>query len=496
MIGLKDLLKRVDVLQVQGNQFLDVTGLAYDSRQVQPGNIFICIKGFQSDGHNYICDAYRRGAIGIVVEQPVDVIEGLTVIQVPDSRVALAQLAVQFYNYPSEKLGLIGITGTNGKTTTAHLIESILKEAGQKTGMIGTIANRIGDQNFEVEHTTPESLDLQKLLNQMVEKNVDWTVMEVSSHALSLQRVAETYYDLAVFTNLTQDHLDFHGDLDSYLQAKLKLFSTLNNGPKAKLAKAVINLDDPFGQAFVQAAGDREIFSYGIRQPARVKAEQVELCNKGISFRLVCEQWTEKVNLSTPGLFSVYNALAAASAGLALGISKEKIVRGIEKVQGVPGRFEPVNCGQRFTVIVDYAHTPDGLENVLQTAKQFAKGKIIVVFGCGGDRDKTKRPRMGEIAVRLADQCIITSDNPRSEDPLKIIEDILSGIKHLEGVSGSYQVIPDRREAIFFAVSKAQENDVVIIAGKGHENYQILQDRTIHFDDRETVREALGGGKK
>lgn len=497
-ISLDILLKNLDYLLIKGDRNLEVSGIAYDSRRVQPGNLFVCIQGLKSDGHDYIYDAYARGAVGIIVERPVDVSNDLvlTIVQVLDSRVALAQLAVQFYNYPSQKIGLIGITGTNGKTTTAHLIESILQQNEQKTGLIGTIANRIGTKNFAVEHTTPESLDLQCLLNQMVYEKVDWAVMEVSSHALSLHRVDGTYYDLGIFTNLTQDHLDFHGDFTHYLESKLKLFSSLEKGPKAKWSKGIINLDDSSSKFFIQAIGENKVISYGLDKPAQIRAEDIETDNQGVSFQLVSEQWREKIRINTPGLFSVYNALAAISTGLALNIPKEKIVQGVETVQGVPGRFESVDCGQDFAIIIDFAHTPDGLKNILQTAKQFAQGKIILVFGCGGDRDKTKRPLMGEIAARFADRWIITSDNPRSEDPNAIIEDIVAGVRRGKDVAGKYEIVPDRREAIFSAVLEAKKNDLIIIAGKGHENYQILRDRTIYFDDREVVKDALGGGQK
>ncbi|HHV72612.1 MAG TPA: UDP-N-acetylmuramoyl-L-alanyl-D-glutamate--2,6-diaminopimelate ligase [Clostridia bacterium] len=495
-MNLNNLLEGVDLIEIIGDSTIEVTGLAYDSRQVKPGNIFVCIKGFKSDGHNYIADACRRGAVGVVVERTVDDLDGLTVIKVPDSRLALAQLAVRFYNFPSQSLGLIGVTGTNGKTTTTYLIESILQENGKKTGLIGTIANKIGNKSFAVEHTTPESLDLQQFLKKMVKEQVEWAVMEVSSHALSLHRVDETYYDLAVFTNLTQDHLDFHLDFDNYLEAKLKLFRMLKKGPKGKTAKAVINLDDFYGKDFIQAAEGLDIITYGINSSAQVKAKEIKITSKGVTFTLVSREWTDKIKLNTPGLFSVYNALAAISVGLALNIPREKIIAGLSKVKGVPGRFESIDCGQDFGVIVDYAHTPDGLENILQTAKQFAQRKIILVFGCGGDRDKKKRPQMGQIALRYADKCIITSDNPRSEDPLAIIEDILTGIRGIKEFEGKYTVIPDRKEAIFYAISEAEKDDLVIIAGKGHENYQILKDKTIHFDDREVAREVLKGGKK
>ncbi len=467
-----------------------IRGIAYDSRRVEPGFLFVAIKGFKTDGHLFINDAVRRGAVAVVVQDDVTVPEGVAKVRVDDTRRVLPVLSARFFDYPARKMLVVGVTGTNGKTTTTNLIERIYRWHGMKTGLIGTIHNRIGDRLLPVEHTTPESTDLQKLLAEMAAEGVGAVAMEVSSHALALHRVDQCEFDVAVFTNLTQDHLDFHKDMDDYLRAKLLLFTGLGrdshkNSPK----RAVVNADDPAADR-VKAACAVPVITYGIHRPADVVAQDVRVTARGMSYTAVVNGEQVPLNLKLTARFNAYNSLAALAAGLACDIPPRTIKRALEEAPGVPGRFELVDRGQDFAVVVDYAHTPDGLENVLSTAREIAAaGRVITVFGCGGDRDRTKRPRMGEIAARFSDLAVVTSDNPRTEDPLSIIEDIMPGIRGVPGAE--YLVIPDRREAIGRAIRSAGPGDVVVIAGKGHEDYQIVGRRRLHFDDREEAAAVL-----
>jgi len=495
---MKKLAELVSVLpdkEVKGPQDIIIEGIHYDSRQIKPGHLFLCIEGFTYDGHQFIPEALTRGAKALVVQKEVAVPEGVTVIRVPNTRTVLPLLASQWYDHPSRNLGVVGVTGTNGKTTTTHLIENILKAAGKKTGLIGTVNNRIGDQVLPVERTTPESVDLQDLLAQMVDKKVDCAVMEVSSHALELHRVDYCEYDVAVFTNVTQDHLDFHNDIESYLGSKAKLFSQLNEtifgNSKEQEKVGVINIDDPHSHILRERTKVR-VLTYGVKNVADIMAKDIEVTLKGLQFKVTTPEGELDLNLNLTGLFNVYNSLAAIGAALALKIPLPAIKKGLEQIKGVAGRFELVDEGQEFAVVVDYAHTPDSLENILKTAQAFVKGKIISVFGCGGDRDRTKRPIMGKIGTTYSDYSIITSDNPRSEDPERITADVEVGAK--EG-GGNYEVIVDRKEAIGKAITKAQKGDMVIIAGKGHETYQIFRDGTVPFDDCQVAREYLRGIK-
>jgi UDP-N-acetylmuramoyl-L-alanyl-D-glutamate--2,6-diaminopimelate ligase len=487
---LSNLLNNLEVLEISGNPELEICGLDYDSRQIDQGFLFVAIPGFKTDGHNYIDAALGRGAVALVVERGVSAPQGVVVVKVPDTRLALAQLAASYYGNPSTKMRLIGITGTNGKTTTSYLIEEILQRQGYRTGLLGTISNRIGGKEFSVQHTTPESLELQKLLAQMVDVNSDYAVMEVSSHALALNRVEGCEFDVAVFTNLTQDHLDFHHCIEDYRNAKLSLFVNLGvKVSKSGLKYAVVNVDDAEGNRFA-ASTPVEVITYGIKQEAMVTAKEIRITPQGASFKGVLPSQEVNIKLNLTGRFSIYNALAALAVGWREGIELDQIRDALEAVPGVPGRFELVDCGQDFAVIVDYAHTPDGLENVLSTAREVASGRVITVFGCGGDRDRTKRPLMGEVVARLSDYAVVTSDNPRTEDPLLIIEDILPGI--CKTGSKGYEVIPDRREAIQKAMQQAKAGDMVVIAGKGHETYQLVGSAVLDFDDRKVSREILG----
>ncbi|SHI58590.1 UDP-N-acetylmuramoylalanyl-D-glutamate--2,6-diaminopimelate ligase [Desulfofundulus thermosubterraneus DSM 16057] len=480
-----ELIEGQTCLAVGGNQQVHIAGIAYDSRQVQPGFLFVAVEGFTTDGHRYVEQAVSRGAVAVVVQKEIPLPSGIAFARVPDTRLALALLAARYYSYPSRKLKLIGVTGTNGKTTTTHLLAAIYRAVGNKVGLIGTIANWIGGRVLPVSHTTPESLDLQKLLAEMVNNGIEVAVMEVSSHALALNRVAGCAFDAGVFTNITQDHLDFHRDMEDYLAAKTLLFRGL--GRDGKPALAVINADDPRAER-IAAATKVPVYTYGLSAEAQVRAQEVKVTPRGASFT-VTGPWGEcPVNLKLTGYFNVYNALAALTAALAGGVPLPLAVRALESVEGVPGRFELVNRGQDFAVVVDYAHTPDGLENILTTARAITRGRLITVFGCGGDRDPTKRPLMGEIAARLSDLPVITSDNPRTEDPMKIISQVEEGVRRIRS---DYQVVPDRRQAIRFALGVAAPGDTVIIAGKGHENYQIIGTTKYPFDDRSEVTKVL-----
>lgn len=464
-------------------------GLAYDSRRVGPGFVFFAVKGFQDDGHLYVQDAVQRGAVGVVVERPVPVPPPVGVVQVSNVRRALALAAARFYGHPAEHLRMVGVTGTNGKTTTTHLIRAVFQTQGKKAGLIGTLYNKIGDKIVPGERTTPESLDLQALLRRMVDEGVEAVAMEVSSHALALERVTGIEFDVAVFTNLTQDHLDFHQDLEDYFAAKARLFAALEEpGTKSRPKAAVLNTDDPYGKRLVSLSGV-ETVTYGIENPADVRARDVVFTAGGTSFEADTPWGRASVNLKLAGRFNVYNALAAFAVGGLEGLPPSEVARALEDVTVVPGRFERIEAGQDFTVVVDYAHTPDGLASVLQTARALSRGRLIVVFGCGGDRDPTKRPVMGEIAGRLADFTVITSDNPRREDPLAIIAAIEAGVRSAGG--NRYVVEPDRREAIRIALRYAQPGDLVVLAGKGHEDYQIIGDRKLPFDDREVATAIL-----
>ncbi|MDT8859124.1 UDP-N-acetylmuramoyl-L-alanyl-D-glutamate--2,6-diaminopimelate ligase [Alkalihalobacillus sp. MEB130] len=458
-----------------------VTSLEMDSRNVKEGTVFICIKGYTVDGHDYAQQAERKGAVAVIAERPLSV--SIPVIIVPDTKRAMAKLACHFYGYPTEKLHLIGVTGTNGKTTVTHLIEKIMQDDHKKTGLIGTMYTKVGSTQYETKNTTPESLPLQQLFNEMVVEQVDVALMEVSSHALHLGRVRGCDFNVAVFTNLSPDHLDYHGTMESYLYAKGLLFSQLGNTFSNKVA--VLNADDPASTELARLT-TVDVVKYGVREEADIVANNIKISPSGTTFDLTAFGESESVSLKLIGMFSVYNALAAIAAAYVSGVSLASIKASLEQVEGVAGRFETVDEGQDFTVIVDYAHTSDSLENVLKTVKEFATKRIFAIVGCGGDRDRTKRPVMARIACEEADRAIFTSDNPRSEDPKQIIHDMTEGVS-----DGRYEVVMDRAEAIKQAINEAEKDDIIVIAGKGHETYQILGNQTIHFDDREVARQAI-----
>lgn len=483
---LSKVLKGVDHFRVGAIGDPEISGIAYDSRQVKPGFLFVCISGFKTDGHMFIEDARERGAAAILAEKET-ADSSLPTAICSDSRLALARAAANFYGNPSHQLRLIGVTGTNGKTTTSHLIKAILEEAGKKTGIMGTLYARVGDRSFELKHTTPEAPDIEAFLKVCQEQQAEYVVMEVSSHALVLERVEALDFNVAVFTNLTQDHLDLHETMTSYRDAKLKLFGNLDNRPGNF---SIINADDQYAGDFLSQAGGLAV-SYGIDQAARIKAQEVRVNLKGSEFIVVYPGGRFKVQMKLIGRFSVYNALAAIAFALEEGIAEKTIQSALARVNGVPGRFEQVQCGQDFTVVVDYAHTPDGLENILKTARDILENRLITVFGCGGDRDRGKRPLMGGIAARYSDFTIVTSDNPRSEEPQDIISDIIPGVEKVK--DSRYAIIVDRREAIRHAIHLARPGDLVVIAGKGHETYQLVKGQVLDFDDRLVAAEYLKG---
>ncbi len=473
---LKQLLKDYNVK----NEFDDaeITGIAYDSRKVKPGDVFVCISGFETDGHKYAGKAVEKGAAAVIAEHAVDA--GVPTAVVENTRHALSYAADVFYGHPSGKFRLVGVTGTNGKTTTTFLVKSILEKAGHKVGLIGTNKNMIGERELPSERTTPESLELTELFAEMAKEGADFVVMEVSSHSLSLSRVEFCEFGVGAFTNLTQDHLDFHKTMENYLAAKKKLFDMCKTG--------VINADDEGGRKILADCSCVSV-SYGIDSAADILAGNIDYGAHGVDFDCDALGAAMRIHINTPGRFSVYNALAAVGICTALGISAEDISEGLRSVPGVCGRAEVVPTGRDYTVMIDYAHTPDGIENILKSIRGFAKGRIVILFGCGGDRDRTKRPKMGRIAGELADFCVVTSDNPRTEDPGEIIKEIIPGV---EETGCPYTVIENRKEAIRYALDNAETGDVILLAGKGHETYQILKSGKIHFDEREIVHEILG----
>lgn len=465
---------------LEEHEDIDITGIAYDSRNVLPGNVFVCIKGFETDGHKYAKTACANGAAVIVAEDEIEV--DVPVWYVENSRKTVAELACIYYDNPSEKFKLIGVTGTNGKTTITYLIKSILEASGIMTGVIGTNQNIIGDKVLVTQSTTPttpNALELQQLFNEMAESDAECVVMEVSSHALDLDRVHGCHFDVGVFTNLTRDHLDFHKTMENYRVAKAKLFDISDKG--------VVNFDDEAGKKII-VEKDCDILKVGLSDGCDLRAENISITSSGADFDAVYNGKTYHVRIAIPGKFSVYNAVCAMGAAIQLGIDMDTIIKGLASASGVTGRVEVVPTDTDYTVIIDYAHTPDGLENIISTVQEFAEGDVITLFGCGGDRDNSKRAIMGEIAGNMSDFSIITSDNPRTEDPVSIINQIEEGMKKTDG---KYTVIVDRREAIGYALDMAKKGDVIILAGKGQETYQIIGKEKHDFDERVVVYKHL-----
>ncbi len=477
---LAELIRDLDILDITGDTNIQIAGLAYNSRKVRAGYAFVCVDGMTTDGHDYVGQALDNGAVAFIAQKDLQVPDGIAVIKTNDSRIALACVSDVFFGHISGRLNLIGITGTKGKTTTTFMLKAILETSGRKTGIIGTLGTRIGERVLYSERTTPESLDLQEIFTQMAEEGVKDVVMEVSSQGLALHRVDFCEFSTGVFTNLTRDHIGEkeHASMEEYLLAKCRLFK--------KCKKGLINLDSEYAGRVLEESRC-ETLTYGIEKNADIMAANILKLPQSVEFDLISPWYGGRFRVGIPGRFSVYNSLAAAGVSGLLGVPREAVAAGLEKVQ-VPGRAELVDTGKPFSVIIDYAHTPDSLENILCTVRDYAAGRVICVFGCGGDRDRTKRPMMGEISGRLADYTVITSDNPRTEAPDRIIRDIEEGIK---STAGKYRCICDRREAIKHALEEARNGDVVVLAGKGHETYQTFKDRTIHFDEREVVRELL-----
>ena len=476
---LKEVLKDMAVLACTADLDTDITAICYDSRKAEPGCLFVAVSGFAADGNRFIPMALEKGAAAVVTAKKPD--SGVPYILVESDRLALALLGCNFYGRPAEAMTMIGITGTNGKTSSTLLLKQVLeKTLGARVGLIGTMANMVGEEIIPTERTTPESLDLQALFARMRDAGCTHVVMEVSSHALTLERVGGVHFDVAAFTNLTEDHLDFHKTMDAYCDAKAELFRRCD--------KAVINADDSYALRMLAAAACPYLTVSAAKREG-LYADNVELHAEGISFTAVCGEDREQVRLPIPGYFTVYNALTVLGVARMLGISLHRCAEALKTAEGVKGRVEVVPTpGKPYSVLIDYAHTPDALENVLRSVRDFCKGRLISVFGCGGDRDPIKRPIMGKIGVELSDVAIITSDNPRTEDPMAIIADILKGVNP---ELGEYIVIEDRRKAIRYAMDIAEKNDIIVLAGKGHETYQDIGGQKHHLDEREEVAAHL-----
>lgn len=489
-MNITQLLKGYNYRTIHVTAHEDITGIQYDSRLIEKGNLFVAIKGYQVDGHDYIEKAIQLGARAILcsdlgkIAHMMDQYDSVEWLFVEDTRNALAYVSNIFFNRASRELALIGITGTNGKTSITQLLSDMLEGLNRKTGVIGTIGNKVGDKVYETSVTTPESLNLNKMFREMVTDGTDACLMEVSSHSLSLDRVAYLNYNIGIFTNLTQDHLDFHRDFEEYYSAKRHLFLTTDT-------YNLINGDDPFGQRLVRdmdaLKAKAKTITYGIDQEADIMAKNVSYSMSGVAYDLCTDKFTVRIQVAIPGKIYVYNTLAAIGALILMGATKEDVLKAVDNIKAVPGRFEKVESPVNINVIVDYAHAPDALKNVLAIAKEFTEGRLIVVFGCGGDRDKTKRPLMGKIALEGADYVVVTSDNPRTEVASDIIKDIIVDYSK----TGDFTVIEDRKEAIEKAIDMATSGDTVVIAGKGHETYQILGTEKIDFDDRLIAKDAL-----
>jgi len=479
---LGKLFESIPVLGIAGAKEVEIEGLAYDSRQVEPGWLFVAVPGHEADGSRYIADAVSRGAVAVVSENELDLGASATHVQVAQARRALAQIAKAFHGNLSREMKIVGVTGTNGKTTTAYMIRDLLRAGGLVPGLLGTVAYEIGDHSIPASRTTPEAPDLHALFHKMKRAGCDSAVMEVSSHAIALQRIHGIDFAVGVFTNLTQDHLDYHNDMETYFNVKAQLF---RHGSRA----AVINIDDPWGRKLAEDRSvEAEVLTYGFGGPAMVRATHAKVGAHGTRFRVQTPWGKARICLRLLGRFNIHNALAALAAGGLLGIGLDTMARALANVANVPGRLEQIPNRKRRKVFVDYAHTDDALRNVLGTLREICKGRLIVVFGCGGNRDRGKRKLMGQVAAELADFCIVTSDNPRNEEPGAIVADIMEGFAGRE----CFEVVLDRRKAIETGIRRMGRRDILLVAGKGHETYQEAMGTIVPFDDRETVRELLG----
>lgn len=470
---LKDLLNCVDLQLAE----IEISGITSDTRKLKKGDLFVCIEGFNFDGHKFAVNAEEQGAAVIVAQRDIG---AKNQVIVEDTRAFLAEASAKWFGCPAKNLKIIGVTGTNGKTSVTYMIKSVLEAKGHKVGLIGTIHNMIGNTEIPSSNTTPGAYELNSLLSLMNDAGCEYVIMEVSSHALDQKRVHGIEFETAIFTNLTQDHLDYHITMENYFSAKEKLFSMCKT--------AIVNFDDEYGRRLVDNVTCKTVTFSVKSDNSTYSAKNISYRPDGVSYSFVGYNTIQNINISVGGKFSVYNSMAAVAVLLELGFELKDISAELSKMEGVKGRAETVPTGRDFTVIIDYAHTPDGLVNILRTFREFSGHRVVVLFGCGGDRDKTKRPIMAAAAAQYADYCIVTSDNPRSEEPMSIIEDILVGFK---GKNTPYKVIENRVDAIKYAIKKAQKNDIIVLAGKGHETYQILKDKTIHLDEREIVKEAL-----
>lgn len=479
---LKDIVSDLEYKLINGDLETEVSEISYDSRQIEENNLFIAISGFEVDGHNYIKQAVEKGASAVVIEKDLEEYNpDVSYIKVKNSRKAMAELAKSFFADPLEDIKLIGITGTNGKTTTSFLLYNILRDYAGKAALFGTIKNIIDGEEVSASRTTPESLDLYRYFSKMRKKGVEYAVMEVSSHALDLHRVRGMNFSAAIFTNLSPEHLDYHKNLDNYREVKSRLFSNLQSS-----SFAVINKDDQSSEYILERSAGRNYFYSLKNKNSDLYCREFNLSKNGMNYKsggLIAEEF----NLSLGGVFNIYNSLAAILTAHLLGAETKVIKKSLRNIAGVPGRFEIINAGQDFQIVVDYAHTPDGMENVLKTAAKLAKKRIIVLFGCGGDRDRSKRPAMAELAEKFADYAVVSNDNPRTEDPKKIFSEITAGFSK---DFNDYEVIADRAEGINRAISLAEKDDIVMLLGRGHEKYQILNNKKIELDDRKVAYQA------
>ena len=487
---LSALNGQVPIIERHGTLDAGVSSVTDDSRAVAAGSLFVAVKGERVDGHRYVTEAIQAGAAAIVGQESVEQ-ASVSFVKVADSRKALGLIGSRFYGDPSARLTMVGVTGTNGKTTTTYLCKALLEGMGRHVGLIGTVAYQIGSEVLPASHTTPGALELQGLLARMSQAGMDSVAMEVSSHALAMDRTAGCEYDAAVFTNLTQDHLDYHRTMEEYFQAKLRLFTSLGQGKKTG-QRAIVNMDDPRG-ALVRAACRVPVWGFAVKGRADLQAEHMRLSMNGSTFTAATPAGVFSVESRLVGEHNVYNLLGAIGVALHAGATCVQVQEAVASLTNVPGRFERVSAGQDFTVVVDYAHTEDALVRLLTAAQGLKTHRIITVFGCGGDRDRGKRPKMGRAAVDYSDVVVLTSDNPRTEDPMAILREVEAGVREAlqSRPSVEYHLVPDRREAIGAAVRLARSGDIVLIAGKGHEDYQILGTKKVHFDDREVAREAI-----
>ena len=481
---LYELIRDLDYISINGDLYMDITNVCYDSRKIKKNSIFVCINGNNVNGHDYINKAIKNGAVAVIVEEEFQFkSENIALIKVNDTKSALASIANLFYKEPSKEINLVGVTGTNGKTTVIHYIKDILEGYGKSTGLIGTLGYELKDKEINIEKinpTTPEALELQAIFREFIDKGAENAVVEVTSSALAKHRVDFCDFNVGVFTNLSQDHLEEHGTMENYKNEKMKLFHKCNIG--------IINIDDKVGKEIIEKSSCK-VLTYGINEEADIRATEIKYKNDSVRFKVNIKNISQEVKINVPGKFTVYNVLATIGACYGIGIDINEVLKLVSNIKHVPGRLEMIENGENKNIIVDYAHTPDALEKLLMMARDITDGKLITVFGCGGDRDRSKRKVMGMAAGILSDYCIITSDNPRNEDPVRIIEEIEDG---MERIDSKYEKIVDRKKAIEKALKLLKEDDLLLIAGKGHEDYQIIGNTKIHLDDREIVKAFLG----